>query len=50
MVDVYSEWCGPCKAMAPIFRKMKTDINDEMLHFAMVLDKKEKRINGRVKV
>ena len=36
VVDVYQEWCGPCKAMTSIFRRIKNEIGDDLLHFAVV--------------
>uniref|UniRef100_A0A4X1URH2 Thioredoxin domain-containing protein 3 n=1 Tax=Sus scrofa TaxID=9823 RepID=A0A4X1URH2_PIG len=36
VIDVYQAWCGPCKAMQTLFRKLKNELNeDEMLHFAV---------------
>lgn len=37
VIDVYQAWCGPCKAMQTLFRKLKNELNeDEILHFAVV--------------
>ncbi|KAM6202344.1 thioredoxin domain-containing protein 3 [Rhynchocyon petersi] len=36
VIDVYQAWCGPCKAMQNLFRKLKNELNeDEILHFAV---------------
>ncbi|XP_065794545.1 thioredoxin domain-containing protein 3 [Muntiacus reevesi] len=36
VIDVYQTWCGPCKAMQTLFRKLKNELNeDELLHFAV---------------
>ncbi|XP_038191161.1 thioredoxin domain-containing protein 3 [Arvicola amphibius] len=36
VIDVYQAWCGPCKAVQPLFRKLKNELNeDEILHFAV---------------
>ncbi|NXW45227.1 TXND3 protein, partial [Nyctiprogne leucopyga] len=35
-IDVYQAWCGPCKAVVNLFRKLKTEFGeDDMLHFAV---------------
>lgn len=37
VIDVYQAWCGPCKAMQTLFRKLKNELNeDEILHFVVV--------------
>ncbi|KAK2188196.1 hypothetical protein NP493_140g00039 [Ridgeia piscesae] len=35
VVDVYQEWCGPCRGMVSNFRKLKNELGDSMLHFAV---------------
>ncbi|XP_036774835.2 thioredoxin domain-containing protein 3 [Manis pentadactyla] len=36
VIDVYQAWCGPCKAMQTLFRKLKNEVNeDEILHFVV---------------
>ncbi|NXN02383.1 TXND3 protein, partial [Sylvia borin] len=35
VIDVYQAWCGPCKAVQNLFRKLKIDFSeDNLLHFA----------------
>lgn len=36
VIDVYQEWCGPCKAMVSNFKRFKNEIGDELLRFAVV--------------
>uniref|UniRef100_A0A7M4EVP6 NME/NM23 family member 8 n=1 Tax=Crocodylus porosus TaxID=8502 RepID=A0A7M4EVP6_CROPO len=36
VIDVYQAWCGPCKAVVNLFRKLKTEYGeDELLQFAV---------------
>ncbi|NXN57423.1 TXND3 protein, partial [Rynchops niger] len=36
VIDVYQAWCGPCKAVLSLFRKLKNDFGeDDVLHFAV---------------
>ncbi|XP_055494523.1 thioredoxin domain-containing protein 6 isoform X2 [Leucoraja erinacea] len=35
VVDVYQAWCGPCKAVISLFRKIKNELGDDLLHFAV---------------
>ncbi|KFW82007.1 Thioredoxin domain-containing protein 3, partial [Manacus vitellinus] len=35
-IDVYQAWCGPCKAVMNVLRKLKNDFSeDNVLHFAV---------------
>lgn len=36
VVDVYAEWCGPCKAVVSLFRRVKNELGDDLLRFATV--------------
>ncbi|KAJ0070416.1 hypothetical protein NL108_007707, partial [Boleophthalmus pectinirostris] len=36
VVDVYQQWCGPCRAVISLLRKIKNELGDELLHFAAV--------------
>ncbi|XP_014747152.1 PREDICTED: thioredoxin domain-containing protein 3 [Sturnus vulgaris] len=36
VIDVYQAWCGPCKAVLNLFRKLRNDFSeDNVLHFAV---------------
>ncbi|XP_041057244.1 thioredoxin domain-containing protein 6 isoform X1 [Carcharodon carcharias] len=35
VVDVYQAWCGPCKAVISLLRKIKNELGDDRLHFAV---------------
>ena len=34
-MDVYSEWSGPCSAMTNFLKKIKLEVNDDLLSYAM---------------
>jgi len=36
VVDVYQQWCGPCRAVVSLLRKIKNELGDDLLHFATV--------------
>ncbi|XP_020893204.1 thioredoxin domain-containing protein 3 homolog isoform X2 [Exaiptasia diaphana] len=35
VVDAFSAWCGPCKAIISSFKRLKNEIGDDLLHFAV---------------
>ena len=36
MVDAYSAWCGPCKAIVSSLKRLKNELGDDFLIFATV--------------
>lgn len=36
VVDSYSAWCGPCKAIVSSFKRLKNELGDDLLVFATV--------------
>ena len=35
IVDIYSDWAGPCTAMAGALKKIKLEVGDDSLMYAM---------------
>ncbi|NXX86191.1 TXND6 protein, partial [Urocolius indicus] len=34
-VDVFQAWCGPCKAVVDLFRKIRSEVGSDLLHLAV---------------
>ena len=39
LVDVYAEWCAPCKSMAPVLKQMKEMQGDNIRILKIDIDK-----------
>ena len=39
LLDIYANWCGPCKVLSPILKEIKSDFKESLIILKIDIDK-----------